>query len=225
MNKSVFMKELEVLLSDLPQTEKEEALQYYVDYFEDAGVDQEEEVILMLGTPAQVAETIRRDIRGEEIRTSASPEDCVLARQNQFGEEQEEARENTSVGEQKRSVQGGSNGERILLILLLILASPIWIPLLLGALGLLFGVMMCWVAIISGIYLAAIVMILMLPFLLVIAVMCVPESLAVATAVLGLGLLCAAIGVLLLVPATAMAWGLGLFFKWSVGRVKGKKNF
>ena len=37
MNREEYMKQLEYLLQDVPDSEREEALAYYQDYFEDAG--------------------------------------------------------------------------------------------------------------------------------------------------------------------------------------------
>lgn len=66
MNRQEFMERLRVLLGDLPEEEREEALQYYEDYFEDAGYGMEEAVIRELGSPEKVALMIRESIRGEE---------------------------------------------------------------------------------------------------------------------------------------------------------------
>lgn len=62
MNKQEFMSRLEKLLLYVPVQEREEALQYYNDYFEDAGEENEQEVIASLGSPEKVAENIKRDI-------------------------------------------------------------------------------------------------------------------------------------------------------------------
>lgn len=62
MNRADFMKQLESLLQNISQAEREEALQYYNDYFDDAGVDNEQAVLDALGTPAKVAENIKRDL-------------------------------------------------------------------------------------------------------------------------------------------------------------------
>jgi uncharacterized membrane protein len=62
MTKLEFMKELESLLSDIPFEEREEALQYYNGYFEDAGEDNEEEIIKELGSPKRVASIIKADL-------------------------------------------------------------------------------------------------------------------------------------------------------------------
>lgn len=62
MDRQEFMRRLEQLLLFVPIQEKEEALQYYNDYFEDAGPEKEQEVIESLGSPEQLAENIKRDI-------------------------------------------------------------------------------------------------------------------------------------------------------------------
>ena len=59
MNKEQFLKELEDLLQDIDATEREEALNYYRDYFEDAGSEHEQEIIKELESPKKVAQTIK----------------------------------------------------------------------------------------------------------------------------------------------------------------------
>ena len=56
MNKEQFLDELEKLLQDIDSIERDEALNYYRDYFEDAGSEHEQEVIDELGTPEKVAQ-------------------------------------------------------------------------------------------------------------------------------------------------------------------------
>ncbi|MDD2968947.1 MAG: DUF1700 domain-containing protein [Lachnospiraceae bacterium] len=65
MNRIEFLRQLEVLLSGISQSEKEEAIQYYNDYFDDAGAENETEVIRALGSPAKVAETIKSGLSGK----------------------------------------------------------------------------------------------------------------------------------------------------------------
>lgn len=45
MSRDEFMRELEYLLSDIPDEEKAEAIEYYRDYLEEAGQENEEKVI------------------------------------------------------------------------------------------------------------------------------------------------------------------------------------
>ena len=58
------MRELDALLHGISKEEREEAMQYYNDYFDDAGSENEEKVIEELGSPAKLAETIRAGING-----------------------------------------------------------------------------------------------------------------------------------------------------------------
>ena len=62
MNRAEFMRQLECLLQSIPAAEREEALQYYNDYFDDAGDENEQDVIEALGNPARVAENIKHDL-------------------------------------------------------------------------------------------------------------------------------------------------------------------
>ena len=62
MTKIEYMSELEGLLLDLPFDEREEAMQYYNDYFEDAGPDNADRVIEDLGPPERVARIIKSDL-------------------------------------------------------------------------------------------------------------------------------------------------------------------
>ena len=59
MNRAEFMRRLAELLRDVAPTEREEAIQYYNDYFDDAGEENESGVIASLGTPEELARTIR----------------------------------------------------------------------------------------------------------------------------------------------------------------------
>jgi uncharacterized membrane protein len=62
MSRIEFMRELESLLSDIPIDERNEALQYYNGYFEDAGAEHEEEILKELVSPARVAGIIKADL-------------------------------------------------------------------------------------------------------------------------------------------------------------------
>lgn len=59
MNRAEFMRRLAELLSDVPPMEREEAIQYYNDYFDDAGAENESGVIASLGTPEELARSIK----------------------------------------------------------------------------------------------------------------------------------------------------------------------
>ena len=63
MNRKQFMEQLERLLSDISEAERQEALEYYEGYFDDAGPENEGEVIRELGNPGKVAAIIKADLQ------------------------------------------------------------------------------------------------------------------------------------------------------------------
>ena len=65
MNREMFMKELEYLLQDIPDEEKADALNYYADYLEEAGPENEEKVLREFGSPERIAAIIRADLKGD----------------------------------------------------------------------------------------------------------------------------------------------------------------
>lgn len=64
MGQEYFLRELEYLLQDLTEEEREEALQYYRDLFEEAGPEKEAEILHHLGSPGRVAAELRDSLRG-----------------------------------------------------------------------------------------------------------------------------------------------------------------
>lgn len=59
MDRAEFMRRLSELLQDVPPAEREEALQYYNDYLDDAGEGNEAGIIASLGSPEDLARTIK----------------------------------------------------------------------------------------------------------------------------------------------------------------------
>ena len=62
MNRVEFMKQLERLLGDIPENDRLDAITYYNDYFDEAGVENEAQVIRELGSPGKVAAIIKADL-------------------------------------------------------------------------------------------------------------------------------------------------------------------
>lgn len=61
MNRQQFLSRLAAELRKLPKEEIEAALEYYNEYFDEAGPEREQEVIAELGKPEQVAKQIKAD--------------------------------------------------------------------------------------------------------------------------------------------------------------------
>lgn len=62
MKRKEFLAQLERLLWDIPVQEREEALEFYNNYFDDAGEENESSVIQELGSPGKVAAIIKADL-------------------------------------------------------------------------------------------------------------------------------------------------------------------
>lgn len=61
MRKDEFFRHLEYLLQDVPEADREEAMNYYRDYLEEAGPENEAEVLREFGSPERIASIIRSD--------------------------------------------------------------------------------------------------------------------------------------------------------------------
>ena len=61
MTRVEFMNELRALLWDLSVEEREEALQYYNDYFDDAGAENEADIIKELESPRKIGRASCRE--------------------------------------------------------------------------------------------------------------------------------------------------------------------
>ena len=59
MTKFEFLGDLSRLIADLPEEDREQAMEYYEDYFADAGPEKEQEIIKDFISPAYIAEQLR----------------------------------------------------------------------------------------------------------------------------------------------------------------------
>lgn len=144
MNREEFLRKLESLLSDVDASERKEALQYYEEYFEDSE-KAEADVIKELGSPEEVAHSIREELAEKEIVVAQG-----RTYESQSGKSQAEA------GKSQRSASNESKGMEPWAVVLIVLAVlflgiPIGVPLLAGGFGLIVGIL----AVIFALLLAA----------------------------------------------------------------------
>ena len=139
MTKEQFLFQLEQKLLDIPADERAEAMEYYRDYFNDAGAENEAQVIEELGSPEKVAASIKEGLRSsrEDAGTVGQPPQM---RGKSFSEAN------------RGRTQTDSRSKWILIILVAIFTSPIWI----GAVGVLFGVLVAILATIFGLLVATV---------------------------------------------------------------------
>lgn len=64
MNRVEYMTRLAELLRDIPAEERQEAMKYYSDYFDEAGEENEEKIAGELDSPEKVAAAIKADLYG-----------------------------------------------------------------------------------------------------------------------------------------------------------------
>lgn len=148
MSKKEFMEELELLLGELPKEEKEEAIQYYESYFEEAGEDQEQIVLDELGSAGRIAAQIIRDYRAENgsgMYTEKGYQTQEPEKQSPVRYSSEEKKEEQSAEETKKSgvyvtKKGLSGGALVAVIIIAVLTFPIWISIL----GVAFGLLMAF---------------------------------------------------------------------------------
>ena len=220
MNRAEFMRQLEVLLRDISPSERVEALQYYNDYFNDAGVENEIDVIRALGTPAKVAETIKTGLN-EKMQSNYEFTDTgfktgneknyneVMQRKNagSYGNNSYNSTNygNASTGNKtyqkpnESSGNGIQNNTTIILIVIgLIILFPIWFPTLLTILGAVFGLLAAafgfWIAMALGGFCLLIAALIVF----VVALVKLPVAPIGSICLIGVSFVLAGIGILLL---------------------------
>ena len=159
MSRAEFMEKLKNLLADIPEAEREEALTYYEDYFDDAGEEKEEEVIASLGSPQKVAATIREGLKDSNAEAGEFTENGFQ------GYEKEEKAE--IIGGQNKERQkfsdrmkGLGTGGLVIILILAIFALPILGPVLIGIVSVLFGVLAAIAAILFAMFIVGVALLI-----------------------------------------------------------------
>ncbi len=138
MSRAEFMQRLESLLGDIPENDRLDAIAYYNDYFDEAGPENEQQVLKELGSPERVAQIIKADL-------------------NTAGNEQAEYTE-TGYTDGRDGVNPHTPATRkqkrqlplALIIVLLVFASPVLLGIGGGLIGGIFGLLGGLIGIIAG---------------------------------------------------------------------------
>lgn len=228
MNRAEFMRQLESLLQNIPQAEREEALQYYNDYFDDAGPENEKAVLEALGNPFRVAENIRRDVnengyREEDIRGNTVRHPIVKYQDAEAGG-QNDSRSDTG-GEGSREMP---TWLLVLCIVLGIVLFPVAVSLASALFSAVVGLFAGWFALIFGFGVASYALFVVLVILLIAGFMCILEMPIASLALIGGGLFCGGLGILFLMLTVAMAGiatpaifrGCGQLFRYLTSKIK-----
>lgn len=210
MKKEQFLEELERLLQDISAEEREEAMQYYRDYFDDAGQENEAQILEELGSPEKVAESIK-GTHQEGVFTERGYE------QPDAGSRQELERRNSGqekIKEPHRKEKKKPNGWKIaFLVLVCLLLLPVLLPLGIAVLAVLFAIVAAVVGTAIGIAAAALALLVAGIAVIVVGIgkaLLVP---AAGLALAGVGLLLLAFGILAVV---AIVWCFGKLLPWLI---------
>ncbi|MBS6599921.1 MAG: DUF1700 domain-containing protein [Clostridium sp.] len=186
MNKEEFLKELKERLEGLPSDEIENAINYYIEYFEDAKIDNEADVTISLGTAKEVAKQIMSDY------SSRDSEEIIKVNLNK---DNENKCENEYFPKEENNKKEKRNKWLIALIVVLaILASPIILGLAFGAIGILIGIVVTLFAIVISIIFTGGACILG-GIISVIGSLFILSQVGISTAVLFIGLALISIGI------------------------------
>lgn len=177
MNRKQFMEELRQLLTGISEEERVEALQYYEDYFDDAGAENEQQVIEELGTPQKVASTIClnlepgseqngeftesgfQDERFEEkatpaARSSRTKEGDTYSYNEAFGEQDyHSSYDNMGQGQKPWT---SKTLKIILIIAIILVGAPVVIPVGIGIVAAVLGLVIAAYAVFAGLVVASV---------------------------------------------------------------------
>lgn len=160
MNRAQFMEELAQLLLDIPQEDREETLEFYENYFDDAGEENESAILEEFGSPEKLALSIRYNLRDgneeyaeytecgyEDIRTKEKdkiPDAYTVVGHSRIKKEYyDEEFEKKFEDKQGK----GNHAKLILAIILMVLLSPVFKGVIGGLLGLLAAITIALLAV------------------------------------------------------------------------------
>lgn len=223
MNKKEFLEQLERLLWDIPEQERKEALEYYEDYFEDAGTEEEAGVIRKLGSPGKVAAMIKADL--EENREDYGEYTEAGYKDERFDDRNMPERRQASEGFHENKAGNKRNETRKdkrglswpLIIVLLILTAPIWGGVGIGLLGAVLGVLGACIGVVAALLFGGLGMLIGGIITFIYAMVCLLHSPAAALVATGAALIMIAAGLLFIVGFFWLAFKLfPKCFRWFV---------
>ena len=190
MSRKAFMARLDELLADITEAEKDEALSYYEEYFEDAGPENEEEVISSLGSPEKVAATIKA---GLSENAQEEGEFSETGYTNSYYDVKDEV----ATVNNRKGLGGIGTGGWIIILILCLFALPILGPILLGIAGTIFGVLVAIAAVIFAVLVTGIALVVAAVAMVAAGFAALFATPLVGVALIGAALLVAGIGILI----------------------------
>ena len=190
MSRKAFMARLDELLADITEAEKDEALSYYEEYFEDAGPENEEEVIQSLGSPEKVAATIKA---GLSENAQEEGEFSETGYTNTYYDVKDEV----ATINKRKGLGGIGTGGWVIILILCLFALPILGPILLGIVGTIFGILVAIAAVIFAVLVTGIALVVAAVAMVAAGFATLFATPLVGVALIGAALLVAGIGILI----------------------------
>ncbi len=238
MNKIEFLSRLRIAIAPLPEDEREAAMVYYEEFFNDAGVENEQSVIAEFGSPEELAKSIVEENNRDNPAYNQVSENGDYGQNNVNTPNQNSGNvfnnENTAYNNGGYNANAGgvnpppvqqngkwSNGQIALVIVLLVLSSPIWLGVLAGILGMIVGLFGVLIGIIAALGCCAVAF-------LVAGVLSALKEPAEGILLIGMSFVCAGLFPLVIVPLCKLAAkgvaALGKGISKLFGKITGRKE-
>lgn len=213
MRKEEFLRRLEMLLSDISEEEREEAMAFYRSYFDDAGEEDEARIIAELESPENVAETIKRDLGMVTVtaQDDSSYEEMGANYNDTNGQTRQSSDTYYKWEENQQESEKKSRKLATIMIVIAVLAFPTWFGILTGLIGTVVGVSAALVAVTFSMFVVGVVFV-GLGIAMLAGIAAAVVSVPVGLAFIGSGLLVLALAMLLLLACVAV---FGTFFPWA----------
>lgn len=218
MSREEYFMCLEGYLRKLSDEEREEAIQYYRDYFDEAGPEKEEEIISKLGSPKDLAESIMQSERNVEF-TESGLNDSEKKEYSPVSYDAGKANSNSSTN--SSNTETTKKNDNTALMVVLIILCIVFSPAILSLLGGLCGIAISLICAGPALLIAAV-------SVLIVGFVSIFSHFALGILLIGVGLLLAGLGMLCLSGVIAickyvipMLWN-GLKKLWT--SITGKKE-
>ena len=200
MTSGEYLNQLQKYLKKLPQSDYEDAMEYFTEYFADAGPEKEQAVIEELGTPKQAAAELMMNLLDRKM-------------------DEREAMEQ----EEKRKEKKKTTGANVVWIAILALfAAPIGAPILISILIVLLCAALCVALLDMSVFLIAVVGVVVGVKMLLRGILAVSVSFGGFCFITGMGILLIGISILCAVFGVYFAKWMGQLFVWCARKVTKK---
>ncbi|HBA64116.1 MAG TPA: hypothetical protein DCZ20_09700 [Lachnospiraceae bacterium] len=220
MSRGEFMRQLEMLLQDISPEERQEALQYYRDYLDEAGEEQEAQVLSELGSPEKVAATIQAGLRGQdeesgeyretgyadtrfEEKDSPQIRGCQRRQRSTYKGSYTYDEKRTYDGStgyhpdyQKNSKKGSAVPKILLILAIIFIGLPILLPLGAAVLIIIFALLLGFAALVLGLAVGCVAVAVSGVVLFICGLVKLTASLPVGFMLMGGGLILGVLGVI-----------------------------